>query len=117
MNTECRVVVTPLDWLTVLRQCDDNTLEQTYRLRVIQQFVARASTAAWCSNPKGCTRVVYWAGPRAQEDVVVTCVCGWRFCWKCSASPHAPARCDQVKQWTLDNNQVGMIFVFYLSLI
>lgn len=33
------------------------------------------------------------------SGTIVKCSCGYRFCFSCHREAHAPATCEQVKQW------------------
>jgi len=88
---KCTVFV-PED--VVKKLVDPNTFDKYIRF-VTKSFVENNAHVTWCPAP-GC-------GNAITADMItgkiVRCSCGYRFCFACHREAHAPASCQQVKEW------------------
>jgi len=58
-------------------------------------FVDQNEKVKWCPA-KGCGNAITADMVKGQ---MVTCSCGYRFCFHCQEEAHWPATCEQVKMW------------------
>jgi hypothetical protein len=97
MRAGCKVAVPPLAWFELLNAADFSR----FRRLSLQAFVDRSPVSAFCANPKGCERVIFWPHViQATSTALIECQCGHRMCWGCLSAPHAPASCAQVKDFS-----------------
>jgi hypothetical protein len=103
MYNGCRVALSPLDW----RLLADSATFNRYRQLGLQNFVTRSPVAGFCSNPRGCARVIFWPRVAHATDSTVQCLCGWRFCWRCNEEAHAPASCAQMREFNSGSGEAA----------
>jgi len=66
---------------------------------VTKNFVQDNDKVRWCPTP-GCNNAISLDQTSSVSDSsIVECACGFKFCFKCHREAHAPASCDQMKQW------------------
>jgi len=66
---------------------------------VTKNFVQDNDKVRWCPTP-GCNNAISLDQTSSTSDSsIVECACGFKFCFKCHREAHAPASCDQMKQW------------------
>jgi len=87
----CTVLITE----TVVQKLVDKTHYEKYVRFISKSFVEDNASATWCPRPN--------CGHAVTADMVsgrvVSCSCGYRFCFSCKLEAHAPASCEQVKTW------------------
>ncbi|KAH3756093.1 ubiquitin-conjugating enzyme E2-binding protein 1 [Pelomyxa schiedti] len=81
-----------------MRQFLPDALYTRFRNFITRSHVEAQTKMRWCSNPKSCGRVVEFTGFGKPPDIV-TCTCGFTYCWICGHEQHDPVTCDQVKIW------------------
>eukprot|EP00455_Lapot_gusevi_P043652 TRINITY_DN5339_c0_g1_i3.p1 TRINITY_DN5339_c0_g1~~TRINITY_DN5339_c0_g1_i3.p1 ORF type:complete len:585 (-),score=114.62 TRINITY_DN5339_c0_g1_i3:14-1768(-) len=67
---------------------------EKYLERLIKSFVDDNDAVTWCPSPR-CNNAVAFSRRRK----TVECGCGYRFCFECLETAHAPASCQQFVKW------------------
>eukprot|EP00906_Rhabdomonas_costata_P024337 RCo035000 len=73
----------------------DEELFSRYRKFVIRTYVEDNPHITWCPG-RDCGMAVI---SHDTHRLLVRCVCGHRFCFMCKENAHAPARCDDLRDW------------------
>jgi ariadne-1 len=60
------------------------------------------TTNSICPN-SSCGKIAQPSRKNDKPTVVVRCVCGTEYCFKCNLAPHSPASCYEVNKWLLKN--------------
>jgi len=79
----------------VVKKLVTEEIYKKYYSFITQSFVEDNRQVTWCPYPN--------CGHAITTDMVsgrvVSCKCGYRFCFTCHHEAHAPANCEQVKDW------------------
>jgi ariadne-1 len=79
----------------VVQKLVSDELFAKYVRFVTKSFVEDNNNCTWCPAPN--------CGNAITADMVqgkiVSCTCGYRFCFTCKNEAHAPASCDEVRAW------------------
>jgi ariadne-1 len=70
-----------------------------YGVWLLDSYVSGSSTLSWCPGA-GCSRAI----EGTSSTFGVACTCGYMWCFRCKTEDHAPASCDNAKDWTAKNN-------------
>jgi len=79
----------------VVRKLVDKDHYEKYVRFVTRSFVEDNAHVTWCPAPR-CGNAITTDMMKGQ---IVQCTCGFRFCFQCHHEAHAPATCEQVKNW------------------
>jgi ariadne-1 len=91
MAHKCRCLVSE----DVVRSCTRPDIYRRYVGFLAKAFVDDHPNIKWCPAP-GCGNAVR---SDLRSAKLVTCHCGFRFCFMCSTEAHAPASCDEMIRW------------------
>jgi len=91
-NKECAVGV---DEYTVSNLLKDPACATQYKKLISRSFVRDNPRVAWCPRP-GCENAIKVA---MIEPCIVTCLCGYSFCFACRQSEHVPIACGLLRMW------------------
>eukprot|EP00906_Rhabdomonas_costata_P004654 RCo006862 len=72
-------------------------LFKKYQYYLIRSFVDTNPHIRWCPSP-GCDRAIRCTDTSRK---IVPCLCGFSCCFKCSDESHAPASCEQMREWKI----------------
>jgi ariadne-1 len=79
--------------------CWDNNRAKKYSVWLLDSYVSGTSTLSWCPGV-GCERAVEGTA----STLGVSCGCGYDWCFRCKIEDHAPATCQNAKDWNLKNS-------------
>lgn len=77
-------------------------LEESYKQYIkfhCQSFTDDNKSVKWCPRA-GCGNCIESKNIAIKD---VTCVCGMRFCFRCSRTSHRPCDCDIARKWEEKN--------------
>lgn len=89
--TGCKVIVPG----EVVKNIVDESVYSKYLKFQTHSFVENSTSATWCPAVN-CGNVIT---ADMIKGKVVQCSCSYRFCVTCHEEAHAPATCEQVKNW------------------
>ncbi|XP_044582922.1 E3 ubiquitin-protein ligase ARIH1-like [Cotesia glomerata] len=89
---KCEILVDDTSAMALIK---DSTVRSKYQCLITQSFVECNRLLKWCPAPD-CNRAVK---VQEVEFKPVKCVCGRRFCFKCSETWHAPILCEYLRKW------------------
>eukprot|EP01080_Neovahlkampfia_damariscottae_P005380 gene5380-9187_t len=82
---------------SLISELVDKEIKIKFTKYLSRSFVDDNPRIKWCPAPD-CGRAVYC--PESTENDVL-CSCGNSFCFKCNNESHAPASCDNLREWSI----------------
>ncbi|XP_074114620.1 E3 ubiquitin-protein ligase ARIH1-like [Cotesia typhae] len=89
---KCNILVDDASAMALIK---DFAVRSKYQCLIAHSFVECSRLLKWCPAPN-CHRVVK---VQEVEFKPVKCDCGYRFCFKCSETWHAPILCEYLRKW------------------
>ena len=69
-----------------------------YKMFLIRSFTQGHKQYRECPAA-GCEWIAKYPTPITEKPAVVSCRCGYRYCFKCGSEDHMPASCEAMQKW------------------
>jgi ariadne-1 len=85
---------------------------ERYSTFLVRSYIDLHPSLKWCGDPR-CGKAVCYTGSMYVTDV--TCVCGFKMCFRCGQAVHSPASCGELRQWKMECEGEGKDLSFILK--